>query len=355
MAEYAPKAPQPQATATPAASQVVPAQEPLKQDGDKEAVQGLSIQRKLAIGAVDDPLEQEADAMADKVMRMPEQPFVQRKRPDCEEEIQRRPLAAAITPFIQARANKPGGCNKKTHKWNYEYDGCSLPDGIPLEWESVISIFFDKDNPTGGKDTQFANDNGMGPCDIHDECYQSLTSNKEDCDKKMLIAMVNVCRNSSDENAKHSCVKWAAIYYNLLMKFGDTVFYERKKQLIDCVSSNGTASISQPDLLQSVSTYASVTVSGGQKEEKKQQQNQNVDIPLAMPTYIGTTIPGSKQGLIPQKQSTNINTLQSVPTFHGTTVPGHIEDISVVQKNQNISLLLSTPTFNNLPQPNTKK
>jgi outer membrane protein OmpA-like peptidoglycan-associated protein len=82
-------------------NKVMPAQEPFKQDSYKEVLQGLSIQRKLSIGAVDDPLENEANAMADKVMRMPEQPFVQRKCAACgEEEIQRKP-ASSITPFIQ--------------------------------------------------------------------------------------------------------------------------------------------------------------------------------------------------------------------------------------------------------------
>lgn len=63
----------------------------------------LKVQPKLTIGAVDDPYEREADAMADKVMRMPEKqnphpepgtfvlPFfapdqVQRKCADCEKE-----------------------------------------------------------------------------------------------------------------------------------------------------------------------------------------------------------------------------------------------------------------------------
>ncbi len=88
----------------------MPAAEPLKQDWDKEALQGISVQRKLSIGSVDDPLEQEADDMAGKVMRMPEQPFVQRKCAHCEEEetIQRRPLAASITPFIQTKGADGG-------------------------------------------------------------------------------------------------------------------------------------------------------------------------------------------------------------------------------------------------------
>jgi len=62
----------------------------------------FSIQCKLSFGAVDDPLEDEADAMADKVMRMPEQNFIQRKCAHCEEEekMQRKPLGA----FIQKKS-----------------------------------------------------------------------------------------------------------------------------------------------------------------------------------------------------------------------------------------------------------
>jgi Domain of unknown function (DUF4157) len=110
MAGYAPEVLQQQAAVHAAASQVMPAREPLRQDNDKEALQGISIQRKLSIGAVDDPLENEADAMAGKVMRMPEQPFVQRKcaRCDEEEQVQRRPLAASVTPFIQAKGAEGG-------------------------------------------------------------------------------------------------------------------------------------------------------------------------------------------------------------------------------------------------------
>src|SRR6478735_1458889 len=58
----------------------------------------LAIQRKLSIGAVNDPLEHEADAMADKVMRMPEPNLIQRKCSHCEEEekMQRKPLTSFI-------------------------------------------------------------------------------------------------------------------------------------------------------------------------------------------------------------------------------------------------------------------
>jgi ribosomal protein S27E len=81
----------------------------------------LLIQPKLTIGAVDDPFEREADAMADRVMRMPDSSFIQRKCASCEEEekINRIPetnflqkkcasceheeekISRKITPFIQ--------------------------------------------------------------------------------------------------------------------------------------------------------------------------------------------------------------------------------------------------------------
>jgi len=80
----------------------------------KEAIQqkgreasSLSIQFKLTVDAANDPLEDEANDMADKVMRMPNQSFIQRKCTHCEEEekAQRKPLA----PFIQRKEFKSTG------------------------------------------------------------------------------------------------------------------------------------------------------------------------------------------------------------------------------------------------------
>jgi hypothetical protein len=74
-----------------------------------EAVHSPSfiIQPKLTVGAPDDPLEHEADEMAAKVMRMPQNAFIQRQCAHCQEEeekegaIRRKPL----TSFIQAKSN----------------------------------------------------------------------------------------------------------------------------------------------------------------------------------------------------------------------------------------------------------
>jgi len=73
-----------------------------------------SFQCKLSIGSVNDPLEHEADTIADKVMSMQGvQPFVtasagniQRKCADCEEKekLQRKPLVS----FIQRKESSVG-------------------------------------------------------------------------------------------------------------------------------------------------------------------------------------------------------------------------------------------------------
>ena len=89
-----------------AAADILPAQASAAKDMDAGNVQRLPIQRKLSIGAVDNPLEHEADAMADQVMRMPEQSFIQRKCAHCEEEeAQRKPLASFIQKKEAATSN----------------------------------------------------------------------------------------------------------------------------------------------------------------------------------------------------------------------------------------------------------
>ena len=64
-----------------------------------ESSELLSVQPKLAIGSTDDPLEHEADTMADRIMRMPEQNFIQRKCAHCEQEekeIHRKSLSSFL-------------------------------------------------------------------------------------------------------------------------------------------------------------------------------------------------------------------------------------------------------------------
>lgn len=81
-----------------------------------------ALQPALTVGAVNDPLEHEADRMADTIMRMPAYVSdsskasdtyaagsltIQRKCAACEEEeqVQRKPLSSSITPFIQTKSN----------------------------------------------------------------------------------------------------------------------------------------------------------------------------------------------------------------------------------------------------------
>lgn len=75
----------------------------------KEGVSQGFIQTKLTVGAPDDPFEKEADAVAEKVMRMPQDNFVQRKCHHCDEEekkqLQRKPV---FSSFLQTHSNSNG-------------------------------------------------------------------------------------------------------------------------------------------------------------------------------------------------------------------------------------------------------
>lgn len=70
------------------------------------ASQAPLIQAKLTIGPPNDLYEQEADRVADTVMRMPEpkvqrQPDEEKQEDDDEEVVQTKPIAGQITPLVQ--------------------------------------------------------------------------------------------------------------------------------------------------------------------------------------------------------------------------------------------------------------
>ena len=69
----------------------------------RQVLRSSQVQAKLTIGQPNDKYEQEADYVADEVMRMPE-PGVQRQiEPEEEEEemLQAKPLSDLITPLVQ--------------------------------------------------------------------------------------------------------------------------------------------------------------------------------------------------------------------------------------------------------------
>ena len=75
------------------------------------------IQAKLMIGPPDDEYEQEADLVAESVMRMPSS--VSPAKPEMEEKklepgtVQTKPLAAQITPFVQRQTDVGNPDNKE--------------------------------------------------------------------------------------------------------------------------------------------------------------------------------------------------------------------------------------------------
>ncbi len=127
-----------------AAANVLPVQEPLLNDIDMESLQRLPVQRKLSIGSPDDPLEHEADAIADRVMRMPESSFIQRKCAECEEEekLQRKPLASSVTPFIQAKESVTASDSVSQKINSTRGGGSSMDSGTKSFMESRFGTDF---------------------------------------------------------------------------------------------------------------------------------------------------------------------------------------------------------------------
>jgi hypothetical protein len=78
------------------------------------ANRGTTLQATLTVGATHDPYEQEADRVAQQVMRMPIPPSagtgqasVQRQTPEKDEAAQTKPLAGTITPLVQRASSDP--------------------------------------------------------------------------------------------------------------------------------------------------------------------------------------------------------------------------------------------------------
>jgi hypothetical protein len=84
----------------------------------RNVVQQLGIQRKLTVGEEDDEFEREADKNANRVMRMPEHGFIQRKCQECEKEekLRRLPTSGSPDTFAQSHASGPSAAGERLSK-----------------------------------------------------------------------------------------------------------------------------------------------------------------------------------------------------------------------------------------------
>ncbi len=160
MSEHTIISPQSPTTAPAAVKDVMPVQEQLQNETDSQSFQNLTIQCKFSIGSSDDLLEHEADAMADKVMSMPENGLIQRKCTSCEEEdkVQRKPLAS----FIQKKGAQGGvvASDSVSNRINSSRGkGSGLSKSTKSFMESRFGTDFSNVNiHTGGEATQMNRD-----------------------------------------------------------------------------------------------------------------------------------------------------------------------------------------------------
>jgi hypothetical protein len=183
----------------------------------------------LAVGPADTPEEREADAAADAALRGGDfgpvpigigKPL----------EVSRR------TVSVQRKC--VGDSNGVKH-WKYEYDGCSLPAQFSLTLGGQTFGGASKDNPAGGDNTAFSlmkpTTEGGVACDRHDECYQSCTTTKGQCDDRMYSDMKETCAKASPY-FKQRCYSAALLYYQGLKQLpqAQKAFDDRKNQVCSC-------------------------------------------------------------------------------------------------------------------------
>jgi len=117
-------------------------------ESNKNASGGsIIIQPKLTIGQPNDKYEQEADRIADQVMRIPERSGVQRKCSACKEEekVQKKSLIGDITPFVQRQSNgqeHKTSASLETRLNNSKGGGTCLPADTRHFMESRIGADF---------------------------------------------------------------------------------------------------------------------------------------------------------------------------------------------------------------------
>jgi Domain of unknown function (DUF4157) len=195
----------------------------LQQSSNRAVFQG-----KLSVGLADDAYEREADQFAERVTGAG---------------------TARVGSLSSARAGVQLQRECVAGKWKYEYDGCSGPPGV---LGKLVDVAMDRQNPAGGKDTEFAkglpSDKGGRACDRHDECYQTChqggESSQSACDVQMLEDMLDTCSDSDPESEESArCYRWAKTYYQFMLKVGRIAYRQRQKKVCGCEAK---AKASQP-------------------------------------------------------------------------------------------------------------
>lgn len=150
----------------------------------------------------------------------------------------------------------------QTREWDFEYDGCSLPERLAVDVGGVTLGGLTKDNPAGGRDTRFAlgkpTSEGGVACDRHDECYQTCGADREACDQRIHHDMKEICAKSSESaKIKDSCRRYAGLYYAGLLTLGDSPlagrpYSKRQKEVCTCnpATKGPTAGYPPPEALQ---------------------------------------------------------------------------------------------------------
>jgi hypothetical protein len=142
-----------------------------------------------------------------------------------------------------------------------DFDGCSVPDVIHLAMtmESGGLLYSgDRNEPTppGQGDARFSFEGSGeplgGPCDRHDECYQTCGTARGSCDEDFGNDLMAVCAGVSgivtapspanpeiliDYQRRSQCEMWATIYHGVVAQVGFLAHDAGQETHCDCACS----------------------------------------------------------------------------------------------------------------------
>jgi hypothetical protein len=138
------------------------------------------------------------------------------------------------------------------------FDGCSVPGFIQpgmmfLDPLTPYSGNPDEPTPPANGDALFSRvgvepNDPMGPCDVHDRCYQSCGSYQAECDSEFGDALENVCEGVTGTltvpapsggfdlvlDRQEVCGKWASLYEFTVSTAGSSAHKNGQESHCDC-------------------------------------------------------------------------------------------------------------------------
>ncbi len=142
-----------------------------------------------------------------------------------------------------------------------DFDGCSVPvvaqmGMLFVDPRTPYSGNPDEPTPPANGEARFSQEGSgvadpMGPCDLHDRCYQTCGSERADCDGRFGTALISACDQVSGIltvpapnggfdltlDRREVCESWAGLYQDTVARAGSSAYEGGQSSHCDCECS----------------------------------------------------------------------------------------------------------------------